>query len=109
MKKFSDDSAVTPACRLIGQFGTRWALLTLMTLDRREPLRFGELRRALPGNISERMLASTLDDLEAAGLVVRTLFPEVPPRVEYRLAPRAASLLPIVRELIAWAEANSPE
>lgn len=100
MKKNSDIPARSPACRLIEQLATRWALQTLLTLDGRGAMRFGELRRAVPGGVSERMLAATLRELEANGLVVRTLYPEVPPRVEYALTPKAAELLPVVRQLI---------
>ncbi len=103
MKKISD-TAPSPACRLIEQLGSRWALLVLLTLEERGTLRYNELRRAVPGGVSERMLAATLDGLEDAGLVVRTVWPEVPPRVEYRLAPRTATLLPILHQLRTWAE-----
>lgn len=104
MKKFSDRPALSPACRLIEQFGSRWALLVLFTLEERGTLRYSELRRTISGGISERMLATTLDGLEQSGLVARTVYPEVPPRVEYRLTPKTATLLPILHRLRAWAE-----
>lgn len=107
MKKSASDPPASSACTLIERFGSRWALLTLFTLHEWGTLRFGELRRALPGGISERMLAATLDGLESAGLVDRTAYPEVPPRVEYRLDPRAEGLIPIVRQLIDWAERHA--
>ncbi len=103
MKKISDTSP-SPACQLIELLGSRWALLVLLALEERGTLRYNELRRAIPGGVSERMLAATLDGLEHAGLVVRTFYPEVPPRVEYRLTPRTATLLPILHQLRAWAE-----
>ena len=86
------------------RFGSRWALQVLFALHERGILRFSELMRAVPGAISERMLASTVRDLEQAGLVARRVYPEVPPRVEYRFAPRTATLLPILHQLRAWAE-----
>ncbi len=103
MKKISDTTP-SPACQLIELLGSRWALLVLLALEERGTLRYNELRRTVPGGVSERMLAATLDGLEHAGLVVRTVYPEVPPRVEYRLAPRTATLLPILHQLRAWAE-----
>ena len=87
-------------------FGSRWALLVLLTLEEAGTLRYSELRRRIPGPVSERMLAATLDGLERSELVVRTVWPEVPPRVEYRLAPKPATLLPILHRLRAWAEEN---
>lgn len=88
-------------------FGSRWALQVLLTLEEAGgAVRYGVLRRRIPGAISERMLAATLDELERAGLVGRTVWPEVPPRVEYALTPKTAGLLPILHRLRAWAEEN---
>ena len=89
---------LSPACALIGRFGSRWALLVL---------RFGELVRAVPGGISERMLSAALRDLEGAGLVARRVYPEVPPRVEYATTPKTESLMPILRQLPDWARENA--
>ncbi len=94
----------SPACGLIERLGNRWTLLVLFTLRERGTLRFGELARAVPGGISERMLAAVLRDLEETGLIGRTAYAEVPPRVEYRLTERGASLLPLLDALVAWAE-----
>lgn len=92
---------------MIERFGNRWVLLVLLTLHEQGVLRFSELTRAVPGNISERMLASTLRDLEQAGLVARCVYPEVPPRVEYALTPKGMSLMPVLKPLLAWAEENA--
>jgi DNA-binding HxlR family transcriptional regulator len=67
------------------------------------PCRYGELRRAIRG-VSERMLARQLQQLEAHGLVARTVYPTVPPSVEYALTDRARSLAPVLQQLAAWAE-----
>jgi DNA-binding HxlR family transcriptional regulator len=107
MKRISSDTPLSPACRMIEQFGSRWALLVLLTLEQHGTLRYSALRRNIPGGISERMLAATLDGLEQSGLVDRTVYPEVPPRVEYRLTPKTASLLPILHELLAWTETHA--
>lgn len=102
MRKNTTASPLSPACRLIEQLGSRWTLLTLLTLEERGTLRFHELRSAIPGNISEKMLTATLHGLEKAGLIRRILYPEVPPRVEYRLKEEARTLLPILHSLIDW-------
>jgi DNA-binding HxlR family transcriptional regulator len=65
------------------------------------PLRFNELRRVTP-NTTQRMLTKQLRELEADGLVIRTVYPEIPPRVDYRLSPRGESLQPIIAALKAW-------
>lgn len=63
--------------------------------------RFGELRRAIPG-VSERVLSRQLDELERDGLVDRTVYPEVPPRVEYSLTPFGCTLCPILKQMWKW-------
>lgn len=78
----------------------KWHILILWRLSE-EPHRYGALRRAIP-DISERMLIRGLRELETHGLVHREQFPEVPPRVEYRLTERGHSLTPILNRLAAW-------
>lgn len=80
-------------------------MLVLFTLSQRGTLRFNTLRRAMP-DISQKMLTATLRTLEEDGLVVRQVYAEVPPRVEYGLTERARSLLPILDELVDWAHSN---
>ncbi len=89
------------------RFGSRWALLVLFALRDRKVVRFSELVRNVPGGISERMLAATVRDLEQAGLVVRKVYPEVPPRVEYSLTRKGESLIPLLEHLVEWAEKNA--
>lgn len=69
-------------------------------------LRFGELRRSLPG-ITQHMLTTQLRDLERDGLVLRTCYAEVPPRVEYELSPAAMALRPVFEEIIRWSERHA--
>lgn len=69
-------------------------------------LRFGELRRAIPG-ITQHMLTTQLRDLEAHGLVKRTIYPEVPPRVEYELTPSARDLGAVFREIRTWSDKHA--
>ena len=90
----------------ISSIGDKWKLLILMELSKAGVLRFKELQRQL-GTVSQKVLTSALRDLEADGLVHRTVFAEVPPRVEYRATEAVASLLPILDLLSAWAEKRS--
>jgi len=97
--------ALCPQCpirNVLARIGDKWSLLVIYTLDRNSPMRFGELLRALP-DISQKMLTVTLRTLEEDGFVTRTVYPEIPPRVEYALTERAQSLLPHVNALIGWA------
>jgi DNA-binding HxlR family transcriptional regulator len=82
--------------------GDAWSLVLVAQLTGR-PKRFTELLRAVDG-ISHRMLTQTLRGLERDGLVSRTSFPEIPPRVEYELTPLGRTLLAPVLELTRWAE-----
>ena len=90
-----------------GIFCDKWSLLVIYTLDKagKEAVRFKELQREIP-DISQKMLTVTLRTLEDDGYVTRTVYPEVPPRVEYALTARAYTLLPHVNALIAWALEN---
>lgn len=99
-------SALSPACELVVRIGSRWSLLVLLSLERDGTLRFNELQRAVPGGVSDRMLAATLDGLERCGLLLRTVYPEVPPRVTYALTAKGRSLMPLLHGLLEWAEAN---
>ena len=91
---------------VLSRVGDKWTVLVVSTLGA-GPRRFNELRRAL-GSISQRMLTLTLRGLERDGLVTRTVFPTVPPRVEYELTRLGRSLLEPVSELGLWARRNRP-
>jgi DNA-binding HxlR family transcriptional regulator len=93
-----------PARLIIDHLADKWAVLIVSRLAA-GTLRFAELRRAVDG-ISQKMLASTLRDLERDGLVKRKLYASVPPKVEYSLTPLGGSLVNKVEELCGWAEAN---
>ncbi|WP_440074177.1 winged helix-turn-helix transcriptional regulator [Streptosporangium sp. OZ121] len=81
--------------------GDKWSTLVIATLQD-GPRRYTDLYRSVPG-ISQRMLTLTLRHLRRDGLVERTSYPEVPPRVEYALTPLGATLLDTVLALAAWA------
>jgi DNA-binding HxlR family transcriptional regulator len=95
-------------CRAIGdvlaRVGDKWSVLVVSRLGA-GPLRFNELRRAI-GGISQRMLTLTLRGLERDGLITRTMFPTIPPRVDYALTPLGRDLLNPVSALGAWAIRN---
>ncbi len=86
---------------VLSRVGDKWTVLVVFTLGR-GPMRFNELKRAIDG-ISQRMLTLTVRALERDGLVTRTVFPSIPPRVEYELTQLGQSLLSPVSSLAAWA------
>lgn len=99
-----------PSCpirNILSRFSDKWSLLILYTLNLQPTMRFNALRREIP-DISQKMLTNTLRTLEEDGLVTRTIYAEVPPRVEYSITDRTRSLLPHVNSLIAWAKENMP-
>ena len=101
------EDAEFPGCpirNVLARICDKWSLLVIYTLDGagRETMRFKELQRAIP-DVSQKMLTVTLRTLEEDGYVTRTVYPEVPPRVEYALTLRARSLFPHVEALMGWA------
>ncbi|HEX4613155.1 MAG TPA: helix-turn-helix domain-containing protein [Urbifossiella sp.] len=80
--------------------GGKWKVMILWQLHP-EPRRFGELRRLVPG-VTEKMLIQQLREMEADGLVVRTAYPEIPPRVEYTLSEIGVELKALLPPLCAW-------
>lgn len=96
---------ICPVRNVVARFGNKWALLVILVLSENEPIRYNELGRKIP-DISSRVLSNTLRTLEADGLVLRTFYQEVPPRVEYSLTDTGRSLVPIILELTEWAQNN---
>lgn len=86
--------------RAFGLLAGKWKLEIMWLLNQRI-YRFGELRKAIPG-ITQHMLTAQLRELEEDGLVARTVFAEVPPRVEYEITPKAKGLGPTMEALTAW-------
>jgi DNA-binding HxlR family transcriptional regulator len=89
---------------ILARVGDKWTILVVGVLGD-GPKRFNEVRRAL-GSISQRMLTLTLRGLERDGLVTRTVFPTIPPRVDYELTKLGRSLLEPVNGLGLWARQN---
>jgi DNA-binding HxlR family transcriptional regulator len=97
-------SARCPSRRVLAVLAEKWTLLVLTQLTR-GPMRTAEIRRSIEG-VSEKMLIQTLRKLESFGLVSRRSFPEVPPRVEYRLTPLGRSLARLAGLFGRWVERN---
>lgn len=80
----------------------RWKMMIVFHLFDKTCMRFSELERAIP-LVSQKMLIQQLRDLESKGIVTRSVYQEVPPRVEYRLTQLGEALRPALRELVRWA------
>lgn len=93
---------------VLARVGDTWSVYVIHVLGETKTLRFNELRKEVDG-ISQRMLTVTVRGLERDGLVVRTVYPEVPPRVEYALTPLGATLRQLIRGLVAWAAEHLAE
>lgn len=110
MDRKTIENALFPGCpirNILARISDKWSLLVIYTLNKagNKAVRFKELQREIP-DISQKMLAVTLRTLEEDGYVTRTIYPEVPPRVEYALTARTYSLLPHINALIGWALEN---
>lgn len=94
-----------PVRQILSKISDKWSMLVLIILESNGTMRFNSLQKAIP-DISQKVLTSTLRNLENDGYVIRTIYPEVPPRVEYSLTERALTLLPHLNALIDWANNN---
>jgi len=92
-----------PVATTVMLIGSKWKLLILRNLLER-PWRFTELQKSLEG-ISQKVLTNSLRSMEADGIVLRTAYPEVPPRVEYSLSPLGESMRPILASMESWGTA----
>lgn len=93
---------ICPIRDIISRISSKWAMLVLVTLHSNGTMRFNDIQKSI-GEVSQRMLTVTLRSLEADGLIHRKVYPEVPPRVEYKLSERGESLMPLLQSLIDWA------
>jgi DNA-binding HxlR family transcriptional regulator len=103
----SDSDPTCEVRTILDRIADKWSLLVICLLADRVR-RFSELRREIDG-ISQRMLTLTLRQLEREGLVTRTVFPVVPPRVDYALTPLGSTLLDTIQTLVAWAGEHGNE
>ena len=95
-----------PVRNVLSRIGDRWSLLVLLAMhDKAEAMRFSDLCKTIP-DVSQKMLTSTLRKLEADDLLSRTVYPEVPPRVEYKLTKRGKTLIPLLNQLVDWSLEN---
>ena len=96
-----------PSRLLLDRIGDKWSVLVITILGE-GPHRFSQLRTRIDG-ISQKMLTQTLRALERDGMVSRTVYPEIPPRVEYELTPSGRSLTIPLQALTEWAVAHMPD
>ncbi|GHA26182.1 transcriptional regulator [Devosia pacifica] len=101
----SEASNCSAMSDVLNRIGDKWSVMVVGMLGRNGTLRFNELKRMING-ISQRMLTLTLRNLERDGLVTRTIYPEVPPRVEYRLTRLGETLREPIAGLWDWSAAN---
>lgn len=110
MKRAVIQDTMFPTCpvrNILARICDKWALLVIynLYLSDKEKMRFTELKQQMP-DISQRMLTTTLRTLEEDLYITRTVYPEVPPRVEYTLTDRAKTLRPILESLLQWSMHN---
>jgi DNA-binding HxlR family transcriptional regulator len=91
----------------LARIGDKWTVMVVAALSMGEPLRYNEISRKVDG-ISQRMLTLTLKGLEQDGFVSRTMYPTIPPRVDYELTDLGKKLVIPLRALYAWAEEYRP-
>jgi len=98
--KRKDELPECPVATTVSLIGSKWKLLIIRNLLNR-PWRFNELQKDLEG-ISQKVLTDSLRSMEADGIITRTVYPEVPPRVEYALSELGESLRPVIDSMAAW-------
>lgn len=86
--------------------GGKWKMKIIYQLASCQILRFNEIKRNIP-EITYKMLSTQLKELEADGVVVRTEYPQIPPKVEYALSERGLSLIPVLNEMCEWGATHS--
>lgn len=101
IEKYLDKEHCPVRC-ILSRIGDKWSVLIISLLGETGPIRFNEIGKTL-GDISQKMLTTTLRSLEADGLVSRQMYPVIPPKVEYQLTDLGKSLLPFLQDLSGWA------
>ena len=95
-----DEMPACPVATTVQMIGSKWKLLIMRNLLAR-PWRFNQLKKDLDG-ISQKVLTDSLRSMEDDGIVIRTVYPEVPPRVEYALSELGESMRPIIKSMEEW-------
>ena len=98
-----EEMPACPVATTVALIGSKWKLLIMRNLLAR-PWRFNELKKDLEG-ISQKVLTDSLRSMESDGIITRTVYPEVPPRVEYALSELGESMRPIIQAMEAWGKA----
>ncbi|BDI34457.1 transcriptional regulator [Capsulimonas corticalis] len=101
------DDDVCPIREILDRIGDKWSVLVISNLAD-ETLRFNALKQRITG-ISQRMLTETVRKLERNGILTRTVYPTIPPRVEYSLTPLGQTVVGPIQTLIQWADGHSRE
>lgn len=95
-----EEMPACPVATTVSLIGSKWKLLIMRNLMMR-PWRFNELKRSLEG-VSQKVLTASLRSMEEDGLITRTVYPEVPPRVEYALSDLGETMQPIMKAMAEW-------
>ena len=98
--KTKDELPICPVATTVALIGTKWKLLILRHLLVR-PWRFNELHKSIDG-ISQKVLTENLRSMERDGIIIRTVYQEIPPKVEYALSELGESMRPIIKSLELW-------
>ncbi len=102
-KQYTPATAAADVEAAFGMLEGRWKLIILFHLFGGKVMRFSELERAIP-SITQKMLGQQLRGLEADGIITRTVYPQVPPKVEYRMTTWGQSLCPALDAILKWAD-----
>ncbi|MBV2152316.1 helix-turn-helix domain-containing protein [Kitasatospora sp. SUK 42] len=105
-EEFDVFAQLCPSREMFADLADKWSMLILMSLAACGPQRFSELQRGV-GGVSRKMLTQSLRNLERSGLVLRTVFPETPPRVVYDLLPLGRELAELLSPLGRWTEGHA--
>jgi len=108
MRDFDLRYPTCPIRNILSRMSDKWSLLILRSLQKNGTMRYKELMAAIP-DISQKMLSSTLKRLEEDHLINRKMYPEIPPRVEYKLTETAKELMPALQMMIDWAQVHFEE
>lgn len=108
MKQLDLKYPTCPIRNVLSRMSDKWSLLILCSIEAKDKMRYKELRTAIP-DISHKMLTNTLKRLEEDHLLHRKAYAEIPPRVEYSLTTTGKTLIPIVQQMIDWAQEHFEE